>query len=652
MQKDNPCYFRFNKDNAKIHKKYAEVMKNTEKTSSFYQDPKFPPQKNWRSPEQFLNSSEIKLFQEFSQYSIIQGSLGDCYLMGSLIVLSENPQNIKKLFINDYNKHGIYGIWLCESGNWRLILIDHSIPCYENSGPCYARTKNNELWVMLLEKAYAKTYLGYQKIILGFAGDALKDLTGAPSEYIDLKEEKKAWESMVSARKNNFVLCASTKSNQELDSNLVSKHNYAVLALKEVKKGELWLKLQNPLQTFSWKSQFNMSSDVQKALDLNPADDKNGIFWLHFNEFRENFEVVTCNKIHSDYYYSFLKVPQKNGNNPCFTRAIVLQKTHCYFSIHQKHARFFKDEKEKHFYCLSRIIVCSLVDNKITEVISGDFSVKQTTFTEVWLEPGEYLIYGEIDFQKNSFEQMTISAYSSLPIVLDLLPIESLELKPIEILQQMFLLYLLKTPKDAKITKYETENIVKYNGTLWGFVYFLYVNESSNMSLYEVTNLTKCENLTIFWPNASQKNTHFEICCNSNEFKLVLYKIGYLNNGSHACSMNNMINISENLNDKNLIEKTLKEGVSAKRNNDVTFYNYKFKGGNAFLYQNKGKNLYKEILTFKVLENIEIILENGVENKKRNEVDVKVQPDGGIFLLRLNIKNPFEKKSGFNYTFH
>ena len=75
---------------------------------------------------------------------------------------------------------------------------------------------------MLLEKAYAKAYLGYKNIILGFAGDALKDLTGAPSEYIDLENEENSWKGLKNARKENFALCASTKTS-ELDSNLIGK---------------------------------------------------------------------------------------------------------------------------------------------------------------------------------------------------------------------------------------------------------------------------------------------------------------------------------------------------------------------------------------------------------------------------------------------
>jgi hypothetical protein len=43
---------------------------------------------------------------------------------------------------------------------------------------------------MIMEKAYAQLYGNYEVINLGHASDALRDLTGSPTEYIDLKIEK------------------------------------------------------------------------------------------------------------------------------------------------------------------------------------------------------------------------------------------------------------------------------------------------------------------------------------------------------------------------------------------------------------------------------------------------------------------------------
>jgi hypothetical protein len=45
----------------------------------------------------------------------------------------------------------------------------------------------NDISPMILEKAYAQIYGNYKVIVLGHSSDALRDLTGAPTSYIDLK---------------------------------------------------------------------------------------------------------------------------------------------------------------------------------------------------------------------------------------------------------------------------------------------------------------------------------------------------------------------------------------------------------------------------------------------------------------------------------
>lgn len=78
-----------------------------------------------------------------------------------------------------------------------MIAVDDHLPLVriedtKNYKFLGANSLNAETWVILLEKAYAKAYGGYDRI--GNGGDmrhALTDLTGAPSETFFLSEFEK-----------------------------------------------------------------------------------------------------------------------------------------------------------------------------------------------------------------------------------------------------------------------------------------------------------------------------------------------------------------------------------------------------------------------------------------------------------------------------
>ncbi len=49
----------------------------------------------------------------------------------------------------------------------------------------FSKAHCNELWVLILEKAYAKLHGNYFMLRGGFANEALQDLTGCPTAYYD-----------------------------------------------------------------------------------------------------------------------------------------------------------------------------------------------------------------------------------------------------------------------------------------------------------------------------------------------------------------------------------------------------------------------------------------------------------------------------------
>jgi calpain-15 len=54
-------------------------------------------------------------------------------------------------------------VWLFIDGVWKCIVLDDFFPLH-NGKPFFSRNSGPEIWVMLLEKAYAKAFGSYQKI--------------------------------------------------------------------------------------------------------------------------------------------------------------------------------------------------------------------------------------------------------------------------------------------------------------------------------------------------------------------------------------------------------------------------------------------------------------------------------------------------------
>ena len=129
-----------------------------------------------------------------------QGELGNCWFLSAISALAEYPVRVERLFRNSHsgpNEFGIYGVNICKNGQWTDIVIDDWIPVRDGE-PVFSRAQGSELWVLLLEKAWAKLHGSYHSIENGLAITALRDLTGAPCFlYKIAKEDKqKLWEMM------------------------------------------------------------------------------------------------------------------------------------------------------------------------------------------------------------------------------------------------------------------------------------------------------------------------------------------------------------------------------------------------------------------------------------------------------------------------
>ena len=94
-----------------------------------------------------------------SRYSIVSRSSRFCvsrFLAGVAAVV-ERPDLVRKLFVTDeMNEAGVYCVKLCKDGAWQHVILDGMFPINSGGALAYAQPARGQLWVMLLDKAFAK----------------------------------------------------------------------------------------------------------------------------------------------------------------------------------------------------------------------------------------------------------------------------------------------------------------------------------------------------------------------------------------------------------------------------------------------------------------------------------------------------------------
>jgi len=264
---------------------------------------------DWLRPYD-LFGKPYKLFQdEIECRDVSQGSLGNCYLISIIAALSERHDLIKKIFNTKVvNEDGYYEInYYEQDGTKRIMFIDDYFPLVDMGtgrqeflGTC---PNGQEIWVMLLEKAYAKYEGGWVNLEAGTITSELKFFTGCNCKELSLTSAT-AWEEILNAcRRDNIVCCRSKKGSGSHDNksikNIANSHAYSILEAEE-KMGVKLLKIRNPWGAVEWTGDYSDNSplwtDVLKSefpgfLSLG----EDGVFCMAFGDFCSEFtNIVIC----------------------------------------------------------------------------------------------------------------------------------------------------------------------------------------------------------------------------------------------------------------------------------------------------------------------------------------------------------------------
>ena len=78
----------------------------------------------------------------------------------------------------------------------------------------------NEIWVLILEKVWAKVFGSYQRIEAGTAGEAMYPLTGCPHKFYihdNMNNLESLWDKILYSDKLTFPMCTAVASQVDED---------------------------------------------------------------------------------------------------------------------------------------------------------------------------------------------------------------------------------------------------------------------------------------------------------------------------------------------------------------------------------------------------------------------------------------------------
>ena len=124
----------------------------------------------WKRLSELYGVDNITIAEDISPKDVMQGYLGDCYLMSILGTIAHKwPEEISKLFITKtVNLNGCYALRLIINGHYRTMVVDDYVPYdSETEQIIYAQKPTKNIWPILLQKAFAKFNGSYEDIESG-----------------------------------------------------------------------------------------------------------------------------------------------------------------------------------------------------------------------------------------------------------------------------------------------------------------------------------------------------------------------------------------------------------------------------------------------------------------------------------------------------
>ncbi|CAK9301675.1 unnamed protein product [Gordionus sp. m RMFG-2023] len=306
-------------------KTFQQIKQQCLQRGVLWEDPDFPANDSslffskaaprrfqWKRPKEICPNPKL-IVQGASRFDVIQGELGDCWLLAAVACLSLNTKLIQRIVPADQgfapgDYAGIFHFRIWQYGRWIDVIVDDRLPTADGRLVFMHSADNTEFWSALLEKAYAKVNGSYEALKGGSTTEAMEDFTGGITEYYDLKEvPKNIFSILYKANQRSSLMACSIEPDPrimeaKLPNGLIKGHAYSITDVKmvETKQGKVCLiRMRNPWGNeaewngpWSDKSSEWQYTSAEERQRLGLVFKADGEFWMSLKDFMSNFQKI------------------------------------------------------------------------------------------------------------------------------------------------------------------------------------------------------------------------------------------------------------------------------------------------------------------------------------------------------------------------
>lgn len=284
---------------------------------------------------------------------------------------------------------------------------------------------DNETWVPLLEKAFAKAHGGYDALRGGQTGECIEDLTGGVTTELyttNILSKDKFWKNELRRIGKDFMFDATDAMYREWQywdedqawvkqirnkhrKGVQSRHAYAVLDTYEG-YGERLIKVRNPWGQAEWDGAWSDGSPQWTSQWLERLDHKfgdDGVFWMAYKDFLNQYKHVNRTRIFDESWYT----AQKWATLQVPFSPIDYQRTKFQIEIpessdtvvvlSQLDTRYFSGLEGKYMFHLQFRISKSEDESDYIARSRPSYELQRSTNLELYLEKGTYTVLVKVE---------------------------------------------------------------------------------------------------------------------------------------------------------------------------------------------------------------------------------------------------------------